>query len=168
MHSGFQSLPRLAAGLLVVAGIVAGCSDSSGPSKPKGMTGTWLVSLANIDESAAGRATCHVSPAFSMTIDSTAQGTGVALSTGTSSESLLCTSGDIFTLTVHDTLGSVILSGGVTPQHAVLWQVGGSSSEFLALTWPDMGGDSIGGIVVDVDTVGSVELGQSTWKALRQ
>jgi hypothetical protein len=132
------------------------------------MTGTWLVSVANIDEGAAGRATCHVSPTFSMTIDSTAQSTGVALSTGTSSESLICTSGDIFTLTVQDTLGSVILSGGIDPQHAVLWQVGNSTSEFLALTWPDMGGDSIGGVVVDVDTVGSVELGQSIWKALRQ
>ncbi|MEO8140240.1 MAG: hypothetical protein ABI742_11365 [Gemmatimonadota bacterium] len=165
-------MPRLsvfvttALGGLVV--LSAACSDSSGPSKPKGMTGTWAVSVATFDESAAGRATCHVSPTFSMTIDSTAQGTGVALSTGTSSESLICTSGDIFTLTVQDSLASVLLSGGIDPQHAVVWQVGSSTSEFLALTWPDMGGDSIGGIVINVDTVGSVELGQSIWKALRQ
>lgn len=89
MHSRFRSLPRLAAGLLLVVGIVAGCSDSSGPSST-GRTGRFAVAAVTFDETTRpGFVSCALQP-FTFQVDSTASVLDI---TGPATVPLVCDHG---------------------------------------------------------------------------
>jgi hypothetical protein len=155
--------------LAVITTLTLACSDSSGPSsKRRGMTGTWALGFSpDLDETDAGRGTCQVTPKFTVVIDSTAAGVTVSPAPGWTSSQLLCLSGDLFDLNLSDSLAVVVGSGGET--HGVVFSVGGlSSTELLIYAFSDIGGDSIGGTLINIDTLSLNTLGQSTWFATRQ
>lgn len=153
-------------GVLVLAGLA--CTSSDAPNEPKavGMIGTWTVTQAPIDETLSGGGSCTVSPDFTMTIDSSAQGMSVSIPPG--SPTLECSGAQAasYPLTFENSLS--ILDVGAGPQHAVVFHFTTVPSDLVVFAWPDLPGDSIGGLLVDIDTAGSNTIGQSTWSAIRQ
>jgi hypothetical protein len=145
----------------------AACKVNDGPNELKavGMIGKWTVTQVPIDESAAGAGSCTVSPDFEMTIDSSAQGMSVSIPPR--SMALVCSGGTgaSYPLTFEDSLS--ILDAGAGPQHAAVFHFTGLPEKLLVFAWPDIDGDSIGGLLVDIDTASSTVLGQSSWSATR-
>lgn len=153
-------------GVLVLAGLA--CTSNDGPNGPKavGMTGKWAVTQVPIDETLSGGGSCTVSPNFVMTIDSSAQGMSVSIPPG--SMELICSGGGgaTYPLTFETSLS--ILDVGAGPQHAAVFHFTSLPSDLVVFAWPDIPGDSIGGLLVDTDTAGSIKIGQSSWSAIRQ
>lgn len=158
----------LAAGItcLVLAGLA--CKVNNGPNELKavGMIGRWTVTQVPIDEAVGGGGSCIVAPDFQMTIDSSAQ--GMSASIPPRSMALVCTGAGAATypLTFEDSLS--ILDVGAGPQHAAVFHFTNLPEELVVFAWPDITGDSIGGLLVDIDTASSTVLGQSSWSATRQ
>lgn len=141
------------------------CASSSEPSGPKGMHGTWQVQDAVLDETAAGRGTC-VLGAFEVTIDSSASGISISTPTG---PSLVCINpSSVYSLTTYSGVNWVHTASDSL--HAItLLTDGSSTNEAILLSWPDMAGDSIGGISLNVDNNNVLPpLGQGTWSATRK
>jgi len=156
----------IVAGLGVLA--VLACKEGNGPSQLKavGMIGKWTVTEVPIDETVGGGGSCIASPDFQMTIDSSAQGMSVSIPPR--SMALVCTGAGAATypLTFEDSLS--ILDVGAGPQHAAVFHFTNLPEELVVFAWPDITGDSIGGLLVDIDTASSTVLGQSSWRATRQ
>ena len=153
--------------LVLFLGLSAGlaCASGSEPSGPKGMHGTWQVQDAVFDETAAGRGTCVLS-AFEVAIDSGASGVSV---TAPSGASLVCINPtSTYSLSAYSGLNWVYT--GTDSLHAIVLLTDGSSShEAILLAWPDMAGDSIGGVSLNVDDNNVLPpLGQGTWSATRK
>jgi hypothetical protein len=130
------------------------------------MNGTWYVGYVGpLDEPDAGRGSCQITPNLVFTIDSSANGVVVLDTIGISSQ-LACMSGNQYQLDIRSSLAVVTDSSG--DKHGVAFKVNGPSpDELLIFVFPDIGGDSIGGKVIDVDTLSGTLIGQSVWSANR-
>ena len=149
---------------LAVVSLACRVSDEPNRNKAVGMIGNWSVSPATIDEAGNGRGSCAVTPDFTMTVDSGPPGMSVSIPTA---ESLVCRAAAVTTypLTLSDSLA--VLDAGAGPQHAVVFYVTAAPQELVAFAWPDITGDSIGGILVNIDTAAAVVAGQTSWTAVR-
>jgi hypothetical protein len=160
--------PVLAA-VTLLAAVSMACSDGSGPSQPKGMSGTWHVTVAPFSTS-NGRGSCQLAPStFNVTIDSTSPYITATISTGTLVHQLLCsTNGDVFALLFSDTLSTLTDSTGSHP--AFTFQVGDSTStEYLVFGVPaQINGNSIASGMLDLQTVPTQTIGGAAWTATRQ
>jgi hypothetical protein len=152
-------------GFLVLAGLACKVNDGPNELKAVGMIGKWDVTQVPIDEAGSGNGSCVVTPDFAMTIDSAAPGMSVSIPPR--NMTLLCTGGSGLpeALTLGDSLA--IIDVGAGPQHAAVFHRDAAPAQLIVLAWPDIDGDSIGGLLVDIDTSTATIRGQSTWKGLR-
>lgn len=147
-----------------MVGLACKVNDEPNQLQAVGMIGNWVVTQASLDEAGNGRGSCAITPDFTMTIDSGPPGMSVSVPTA---ESLVCRGAAITTypLTLPDSLA--VLDAGAGLQHAVVFHFTSAPQELVALVWPDITGDSIGCILVNLDTA-AVVAGQASWTAVRQ